>query len=177
MPDVVTTATETASEEEISNTLDLVRNALAGFDAFRKSEGQRLQEVLAAHVDRIGELLAESETLDPGRAERTREKLRSKLAELETKVDQDRFEQELVFYLEKMDVTEEKVRLRSHCTYFHETMAQEDPQGRKLGFIAQEMGRQINTLGSKANDAVIQQVVVRMKDELEKIKEQVLNVL
>ena len=177
MPDVVTTATETASEEEISNTLDLVRNALAGFDAFRKSEGQRLQEVLAAHVDRIGELLAESETLDPGRAERTREKLRSKLAELETKVDQDRFEQELVFYLEKIDVTEEKVRLRSHCTYFHETMAQEDPQGRKLGFIAQEMGREINTLGSKANDAVIQQVVVRMKDELEKIKEQVLNVL
>ena len=112
----------------------------------------------------------------PGR-QRAREKLRTKLADLQAKVDQDRFEQELVFYLEKMDITEEKVRLRSHCTYFHETMGHAEPQGRKLGFIAQEMGREINTLGSKANDATIQQVVVLMKDELEKVKEQVLNVL
>lgn len=177
MPDVANTTTDRISEDEWNEARALVVNALDTYDDFRKSEGQRLQEVLAAHVARIGELLARTETLDVGRAERTRERLRSKLAELEAKVDQDRFEQELVFYLEKMDVTEEKVRLRSHCTYFMETMEQDEPQGRKLNFIAQEMGREINTLGSKASDAAIQQVVVMMKDELEKVKEQVLNVL
>ncbi len=177
LPDVASTTNERVTDEELAATIELVEQALAAYDDFRKSEGQRLHDVLAQHVDRIVELLQETETLDVGRAERTRERLRAKLAELEAKVDQDRFEQELVFYLEKMDVTEEKVRLRSHCTYFHETMAQDEPQGRKLGFIAQEMGREINTLGSKASDATIQQVVVMMKDELEKVKEQVLNVL
>ena len=117
------------------------------------------------------------EVLDVGRTERTRERLRSKLAELQAAVDQDRFEQELVFYLEKLDVTEEKVRLRAHCTYFLETLGAEDAQGRKLGFIGQEMGREINTIGSKANHAGIQKIVVKMKDELEKIKEQSLNIL
>ena len=132
---------------------------------------------LAGRVDRIGTLLIEAEALDSGRTERTREKLRTKLAELQVKVDQDRFEQELVFYLEKLDITEEKVRLRAHCTYFEETLGTDVQQGRKLNFITQEMGREINTLGSKANDATIQRTVVLMKDELEKIKEQVLNVL
>ena len=177
LPDVANTTTDRFSDEEWNTARALVQNALKAYEAFRVSEGKRLQTELASRVDRIEELLAESERLDVGRAERTRERLRTKLAELEAKVDQDRFEQELVFYLEKMDITEEKVRLRSHCTYFHETMGHAEPQGRKLGFIAQEMGREINTLGSKASDATIQQVVVMMKDELEKVKEQVLNVL
>jgi uncharacterized protein (TIGR00255 family) len=99
------------------------------------------------------------------------------LKEIKASVDKDRFEQELIYYLEKLDFTEEKVRLRAHCTYFLQTLGSEDQQGRKLGFISQEMGREINTLGSKANDAAIQRLVVMMKDELEKIKEQVMNVL
>jgi len=177
LPDVANTTMDRFTDEEWSASRALVDSALKAYEAFRLSEGARLRIELAARVDRIGELLAESERLDVGRAERTRERLRVKLAELEAKIDQDRFEQELVFYLEKMDITEEKVRLRSHCAYFHETMGQAEPQGRKLGFIAQEMGREINTLGSKASDSTIQQVVVMMKDELEKIKEQVLNVL
>jgi len=177
MPDVANTTTDRFSEEEWEATRALVESALKTYDAFRISEGDRLRTELAARVDRIGDLLQEAEGMDVGRAERTREKLHAKLAELQAKVDQDRFEQELIFYLEKMDITEEKVRLRSHCTYFHETMGHDEPQGRKLGFIAQEMGREINTLGSKANDAAVQQVVVMMKDELEKVKEQVLNVL
>jgi uncharacterized protein (TIGR00255 family) len=122
-------------------------------------------------------LMEEVEQMDQGRAERTRERIRSRLAELQTSVDQDRFEQELVFYLEKLDINEEKVRLRAHCSYFIDCMTKEENQGRKLGFIAQEMGREINTLGSKANDAAMQRSVVLMKDELEKIKEQILNVL
>ena len=129
-------------------------------------------------VGNIERLLKEVASMDEGRSDRTRERLRAKLAELQVEVAQDRFEQELIYYLEKLDVTEEKVRLQAHCTYFMETMAGSDgQQGRKLGFIGQEMGREINTLGSKANDAAIQRVVVRMKDELEKVKEQVLNVL
>ena len=125
----------------------------------------------------ISGLLDQVETLDQGRTDRTRERLRAKLNDLQVSVDADRFEQELVYYLEKLDITEEKVRLRSHCTYFMETLVSDEHQGRKLGFIGQEMGREINTLGSKANDPVIQRLVVQMKDELEKIKEQVLNVL
>lgn len=177
LPDVANTTSDRLTEGEWKSVLDLIRHALSSYDAFRSSEGKRLHDELAARVDQISALLAEAESMDTGRVERTRERLRTKLADLQAKVDQDRFEQELVFYLEKMDITEEKVRLRSHCTYFHETMRHADPTGRKLGFIAQEMGREINTLGSKANDAAIQQVVVMMKDELEKVKEQVLNVL
>lgn len=177
MPDVANTTTDRFTEEEWSATLVLVHAAIQAHDAFRSSEGERLRTELAGRVDRIGTLLDQVDASDGGRVERTREKLRARLLDLQARVDQDRFEQELIFYLEKLDITEEKVRLRSHCTYFHETMAHEGPQGRKLGFITQEMGREINTLGSKANDASMQQVVVMMKDELEKIKEQVLNVL
>ncbi|MCC6910957.1 MAG: YicC family protein [Flavobacteriales bacterium] len=177
MPDVANTTTDRFTDEEWKGTLALVESALQTYDSFRRSEGERLHNELGARVDRIGELLVQTESMDAGRAERTREKLQTKLADLQAKVDQDRFEQELIFYLEKMDITEEKVRLRSHCTYFHETTGHDEPQGRKLGFIAQEMGREINTLGSKANDAAVQQVVVMMKDELDKGKEQVLNVL
>lgn len=177
LPDVANTTTDRLSEAEWDAVFALIDAALNAFASFRAAEGERLRDELATRVDSIGHLLQTVAGADQDRSDRTREKLRARLAELGTKVDQDRFEQELIFYLEKMDMTEEKVRLRSHCTYFHDTMGHAEPQGRKLGFIAQEMGREINTLGSKANDAAIQQVVVRMKDELEKVKEQVLNVL
>ena len=177
LPEVTTTTTDRVDEEEWTVVMGLVRQAVEAFDRFRCSEGGRLAQELGQRVSLIGQLLSEVESLDQGRADRTREKIRSRLAELQVSVDQDRFEQELVYYLEKMDLTEERVRLRSHCTYFMETMEKDEQQGRKLGFIAQEMGREINTLGSKANDATVQRLVVRMKDELEKIKEQVLNVL
>ena len=136
-----------------------------------------MQDELAMRVNGIEQLLAEVDVMDEGRTDRTRERLRGKLADLKVDVDQARFEQELIYYLEKLDITEEKVRLRGHCAYFKETLGSDEQQGRKLGFIGQEMGREINTLGSKANDAGMQRLVVRMKDELEKVKEQVLNVL
>ena len=177
MPEVSATARESAAETDSAAILALVHQAMRAFQEFRANEGSRLQADLVDRLDHITRLLAEVDALDQGRAERTRERLRSKLAELRTAVDADRFEQELVFYLEKMDMNEEKVRLRAHLQHFQETMDHGDQQGRKLGFIAQEMGREINTLGSKANDASIQRHVVLMKDELEKIKEQVLNVL
>lgn len=177
MPDVMTTRTEAPEASDQEAVIALVRQALAAYDDFRHNEGARLRDELAGRVRRIEELLAEAEGMDLLRGDRTRERLRAKLAELKLNVDQDRFEQELVYYLEKLDITEEKVRLRSHCIYFSETLASDEQQGRKLNFIAQEMGREINTLGSKANDAAMQRVVVLMKDELEKVKEQVLNVL
>lgn len=177
LPDVTSTSNERITDEDWNAALALIDEALMGFNAFRAAEGGRLLTEIEARVHAIGRLLNEVQAADQGRADRMRERLRAKLTELGTKVDQDRFEQELIFYLEKMDMTEEMVRLRSHCTYFLETMGGSEAQGRKLGFIAQEMGREINTLGSKANDAAIQQVVVMMKDELEKVKEQVLNVL
>lgn len=177
LPDVQNTGREKLTEEEWTAVRALITDAIQGFNAFREAEGRKLHDDLKHRVERIGHLLAEVEGQDAGRAERTRERIRARLAELQAKVDQDRFEQELVFYLEKMDINEEKVRLRAHCTYFIETLEHEQQQGRKLGFITQEMGREINTLGSKANDAAMQRNVVLMKDELEKIKEQVLNVL
>ena len=177
MPDVLNTGREELTDAEWLAVLALIHQAMRGFQGFRDAEGAKLHDDLRRRVERISALLNEVEGQDTGRAERTRERVRARLAELQAKVDQDRFEQELVFYLEKMDINEEKVRLRAHCAYFLETLEHEQQQGRKLGFITQEMGREINTLGSKANDAAMQRNVVLMKDELEKIKEQVLNVL
>ena len=177
MPEVTQPPMEKALDGEWAMVVSLVHKAFEAYDGFRMSEGERLREELKARVERIITLLSEVAALDVGRTERTRERLRAKLAEMQLQVDADRFEQELVYYLEKLDITEEKVRLTSHCTYFKETLMADEQQGRKLGFIAQEMGREINTLGSKANDATLQRLVVHMKDELEKIKEQVLNVL
>lgn len=177
MPDVSRTTRDELDEAEWAQVKQLLDEALRAFQAFRAAEGLQLFNELASRVGSIGALLSEVEPLDAARATRTRERLLAKVAELRTEVDKDRFEQELVYYLDKMDVTEEKMRLRTHCNYFLETAKAEEQQGRKLGFIAQEIGREVNTLGSKANDAPIQQLVVRMKDELEKIKEQVLNVL
>ncbi|MCU0318698.1 MAG: YicC family protein [Flavobacteriales bacterium] len=177
MHEASVTPAERASDEEWAAVLKLVQRAVVEFGRFRTAEGERLATELRGRVEGIASLMDTVEAMDAGRSERTRERLRAKLGELRQEVDEARFEQELVYYLEKLDITEEKVRLRSHCTYFLETMAAEEAQGRKLGFIAQEMGREINTVGSKANDAVMQRSVVHMKDELEKIKEQVLNVL
>ncbi len=157
--------------------LALVHQAAEAFTGFRAEEGARLMEDLRSTVGRVAALLAEVEQLDAGRTDRVRDRLRSKVEELGVTMDRNRFEQELVYYLEKFDINEEKVRLKAHCAYFLETLAAPDQQGRKLGFIAQEMGREMNTIGSKANDAILQKLVVRMKDDLEKIKEQLLNVL
>ena len=177
LPDVSSTTSERVDDEEWAGLKALVADALKGYDAFRKNEGARLQEELTKRVKGIEQLLTEVEVMDTGRTDRTRERLLAKLADLKAEVDQARFEQELIYYLEKLDITEEKVRLHGHCTYFQETLRSDEQQGRKLGFIGQEMGREINTLGSKANDAGMQRLVVQMKDELEKVKEQVLNVL
>ena len=177
LPEVQNTGREELTDAEWTAVRKLLTDAMNGFNAFREAEGRKLHDDLRMRVEHISALLVEVDGQDAGRAERTRERIRSRLAELQAKVDQDRFEQELVFYLEKMDINEEKVRLRAHCAYFLETNEKEQQQGRKLGFITQEMGREINTLGSKANDAAMQRNVVLMKDELEKIKEQVLNVL
>ncbi|WKZ65408.1 MAG: YicC/YloC family endoribonuclease [Flavobacteriales bacterium] len=177
LPDVASTSAERLDEEEWEGLKGLLRAALDGFDRFRCEEGARLAAELVERLAAIEALLSEVEALDQGRADRVRDRLRAKLAELQADIDQDRYEQELIYYLEKLDITEEKVRLRAHCAYFRETIQADEQQGRKLGFIAQEMGREINTIGSKANDAVIQRLVVRMKDELEKVKEQLLNVL
>lgn len=157
--------------------LALVHQAAEAFTGFRAEEGARLMEDLRSTVGRVAALLAEVEQLDAGRTDRVRDRLRNKVEELGVTMDRNRFEQELVYYLEKFDINEEKVRLKAHCAYFLETLAAPDQQGRKLGFIAQEMGREMNTIGSKANDAILQKLVVRMKDDLEKIKEQLLNVL
>lgn len=177
LPEVQNGGREALADAEWDGVLALLREAARAFNAFRDAEGGKLLDDLRQRTGRIAALLAEVDAQDDGRAGRTRERIRARLAELEAKVDSDRFEQELVFYLEKMDINEEKVRLRAHCAYFTETLENERQQGRKLGFIAQEMGREINTIGSKANDAAMQRNVVLMKDELEKIKEQVLNVL
>ncbi|MBP6389509.1 MAG: YicC family protein [Flavobacteriales bacterium] len=170
-------AEETVDPAEWEGILALIHQAVEDFSSYRTEEGQRLMEDLRATVARVGVLMDEIATLDQGRTDKVRERLRTKVEELSTTVDRDRFEQELTYYLEKFDINEEKVRLRAHCAYFLETLAAPDQQGRKLGFISQEMGREMNTIGSKANDAPIQKLVVRMKDDLEKIKEQLLNVL
>lgn len=177
LPDVAAPVKEEFDPAEWEAVTALAEQAWKAFEGFRVAEGTKLHAELKQRTANITALLEEVAAMDGGRIRRTRERLHARLEELQATVDQERFEQELVYYLEKLDVTEEKLRLSTHCTYFLSTMAEEEGQGRKLGFIAQEMGREIITLGSKANDAAMQQRVVLMKDELEKIKEQVLNVL
>ena len=155
--------------------LDEAMDALVGF---RRTEGVKLEEFFAERISRISALLREIEPWEKERVPKIKQRIEEALAELkQVDVDRARLEQEMIFYIEKLDVTEEKQRLDSHLRYFLETMADIQSQGKKLGFIAQEMGREINTLGSKSNHALMQQQVVKMKDELEQIKEQVLNVL
>ncbi len=177
MPEVVSTETEAISDEEHAALLAATEAAAARLDAFRVQEGAILIADLLRRVELIEQYRNEVVPYEPVRTENVRARILENLAKLNAEVDRNRLEQEMIFYLEKFDITEEKVRLTNHCNYFREVAANEECAGRKLGFIAQEMGREINTMGSKANEANIQILVVKMKDELEKIKEQVLNIL
>jgi uncharacterized protein (TIGR00255 family) len=154
-----------------------INEAIANINAFRSQEGAVLYKDVTGNVAKIMEYSEQVETFEKERVEAIREKILSRFAELKAEPDQSRLEQEMIFYIEKLDINEEKVRLRQHCRYFLETIENEAYPGKKLGFIAQEMGREINTTGSKANHTEIQKIVVKMKDELEKIKEQSLNIL
>ena len=187
LPEVVQVAAEATemSAEEWTLLQKAIGEALAGFTAFRKQEGAALEAMFTEKLDGISALLGEVEPLEKGRVEKIKQRLMSNLEQLaeETKqaVDKNRLEAELIYYLEKLDITEEKVRLRNHIKYFREVMGDgmqvTGGVGKKLGFVAQEMGREINTLGSKSNQSEMQIIVVKMKDILEQIKEQVLNVL
>ena len=179
MPEVMTRHTEDAlSEEEWQAALEAVRGALEQLTEFRRQEGEALERKFREKVDNIERLLAEIEPFEKGRKERIRSRMLEALEAIpEAQYDQNRLEQEMIFYIEKLDISEEKQRLANHLNYFRETLDGEAGQGKKLGFIAQEMGREINTTGSKSNQAEMQLIVVGMKDELEQIKEQVLNVL
>ena len=177
MPDVVSTEAESVSAEEHAALLTATEAALVQLDAFRTQEGAILIADLLHRVDLIEQYKNEIEPYEKARTQNIRARILDNLAKLGAEVDRNRLEQEMIFYLEKLDITEEKVRLTNHCNYFREGAANEEQAGRKLGFIAQEMGREINTTGSKANETNIQILVVKMKDELEKIKEQVLNIL
>ena len=175
--DVVSADRNELSEEDVEAISQGLHEAVDALIAFRTREGAVLRTDLTTRVDNIEAILAEVETFESERVPSIRQRIISRMEELSLAPDRDRLEQEMIFYLEKLDVNEEKVRLRQHCRYFRDTMEGEECPGRKLGFIAQEMGREINTLGSKSNHAGMQKCVVRMKDELEKIKEQVLNIL
>ena len=177
LPDVVATESEAISEEEHAALIAAAEAAAAQLDAFRTQEGAILIADLLRRVELIERYRDEVVPFEKARTETIRTRILDNLAKLPVEVDRNRLEQEMIFYLEKLDITEEKVRLTNHCKYFREVAAGEEGAGRKLGFIAQEMGREINTMGSKANEANIQILVVKMKDELEKIKEQVLNIL
>lgn len=177
LPEVVSTESETISEEERAALLAAVEAAAVQLDKFREQEGAILIADLLRRVDLIARYKDEVTPFEKPRTEAVKARILDNLSQLDAKVDRNRLEQEMIFYLEKLDITEEKVRLTNHCNYFREVAAGEEGVGRKLGFIAQEMGREINTMGSKANETNIQILVVKMKDELEKIKEQVLNLL
>lgn len=179
LPDVVKTEYETLDEEEWGIILKNIRKALAEIDHFRIQEGKALQDDIAGNIENIQNLLKEIEPFEGQRLETIKSKLTENLVNLQLNgnTDKNRFEQELIYYLEKLDINEEKVRLANHCKFFLETIVQPMPTGKKLGFISQEIGREINTIGSKANETNIQRIVVQMKDHLERIKEQLLNVL
>ena len=177
LPDVVATEAEAISEEEHAALLAAEEAAAAHLDAFRELVGAILIADLLRRVELIEQYKTEVVPFEKARTETVKARSLDNLSKLAVDVDRNRLEQEMIFYLEKLDITEEKVRLTNHCNYFREVASSEEGAGRKLGFIAQEMGREINTMGSKANEPNIQILVVKMKDELEKIKEQVLNIL
>jgi uncharacterized protein (TIGR00255 family) len=177
LPDTLKTEMEDFEEEEIQMLEALLRKAIDALNGFRSDEVKILQSEFNKRLVNLETLSKEVETIDPERSTKIQEKLKSSLETLQVEVDQNRFEQELIYYLEKYDITEEKVRLKNHIDYFKNTLENPVSNGKKLGFITQEMGREINTIGSKANHADLQKLVIQMKDELEKIKEQLLNVL
>lgn len=178
MPGIFNASAESYDEAFVAKVGETIDQVLDTVDGFRVQEGQTLKKDLLHRVELILDLLGQVEPYEKNRHEVIKQRLTKNLADLTTagQYDENRFEQELIYYLEKLDITEEKVRLRQHCNYFNES-CDDDQAGKKLGFIAQEMGREINTLGSKANEVNIQKLVVMMKDELEKIKEQVCNIL
>jgi uncharacterized protein (TIGR00255 family) len=179
LPDAMSAEDESLTPEEWEMIVSAILAAVEAFDEFRTQEGQNLANDMLSRVHLIQQYLSEIEPFEKERIERIRTRIRTSLAEVfpNNNIDSNRFEQELIYYLEKLDITEEKVRLQNHCNYFVQTLHEPASNGKKLGFIAQEMGREINTIGSKANDANIQRLVVMMKDELEKIKEQLGNIL
>ncbi len=179
MPDIFVSEKEEVSEAEWNSLFQALEQALKQVDEFRIQEGKMLENDLLIRINIILQLLDRVEPFEKVRFENLKAKILKDLSDFTEKdsIDKNRFEQELVYYLEKLDITEEKVRLRKHCEYFTETMKEQESKGKKLAFISQEIGREINTLGSKANEANIQKVVVQMKDELEKIKEQLFNIL
>jgi len=177
MPDALKTEREELDKDEWLTIQSVIDEALQNIIKFRKDEGVSLENEFTTRISNILNLMNQTVSLDKERIETVKTKLRTALDELKINVDENRFEQELIFYLEKYDITEEKVRLENHLNYFLETLNSSEANGRKLGFISQEIGREINTMGSKSNHAGMQKLVVIMKDELEKIKEQVLNVL
>ncbi|MFD1094657.1 YicC/YloC family endoribonuclease [Salegentibacter chungangensis] len=177
MPDALKTERDEIDESEFKAIEEAVTEALEEINNFRSEEGKALEKDLNLRVSNIMSLLEEVIRIDPDRIDNVRERLKKGIEEIKENVDENRFEQELVYYIEKFDITEEKVRLENHLDYFTKSINSDDSNGRKLAFISQEMGREINTIGSKSNYAPMQQLVVQMKDELEKIKEQLLNVL
>ena len=179
MPDVYKSEKSELDETEWVEIEKTIKEAIIALDNFRRDEGKSLLEELTLRINNIVSLLAEVEQYDEERITTVKERISNHLKEAvgEQNINNDRFEQELIFYIEKFDVTEEKTRLTTHCNYFLETLNSDISEGKKLGFISQEIGREVNTLGSKANHADIQKIVVKMKDELEKIKEQALNIL
>ena len=177
MPDSISAEKEEIDEQEWSLIISGAEDALNKIENYRKDEGKALYSDFSNRLDNIKSLLKKAVEIDPERIKKVRERLTKSVLELKEKIDQNRFEQELIYYIEKLDINEEKIRLDNHLDYFFKTLNQNQSNGKKLGFIAQEIGREINTIGSKANYAPMQKIVVQMKDELEKIKEQLLNVL
>ena len=178
MPEVLVKGEEKANDNEWDEIAKGIDIAIENILQFRMEEGKKLEEDITTRINTLSRLLTEILPFGKGRIEKVKKSLADKLAEIDTKnIDKNRFEQELIYYLEKQDITEEQVRLDAHLSYFLETMKTDSPNGKKLGFIGQEIGREINTIGSKSSDAEMQKIVVQMKDELEKIKEQLLNIL
>jgi uncharacterized protein (TIGR00255 family) len=176
LPESLSSTREEVDEQELAHIKEGIDKALKAFNEFREEEGAALATDFNFRIDQLKSLLDQAKEVDQTRMTSVRSRLEKAVADLKENLDQNRFEQELIYYIEKYDITEEKIRLANHLTYFIETMDGAS-SGKKLGFIAQEIGREINTMGSKANDADLQKIVVQMKDELEKIKEQLLNVL
>lgn len=177
LPDAILSDMEEVEKEEVETIKKALIETLKEVEAFRLQEGEALEKDFRLRVQNIQELLNHIDTIDAGRMTRLRERLLKAVAELKEGVDENRFEQELIFYMERYDITEEKVRLQNHLTYFNTNLDEGESNGKKLGFICQEIGREVNTIGSKANDSEMQKSVIQMKDELEKIKEQALNVV
>lgn len=177
LPDTLSSERNTLQEDEKKAIFNLLDDAIKNIETYRLDEGKVLEKDFLLRLDLIETYLEDAIKIDPERSKKIEVKLRTSLEELKIEIDSNRFEQELIFYLEKFDITEEKVRLQNHLDYFKKVLENDFPNGKKLGFVAQEIGREINTIGSKANHSELQKIVVQMKDELEKIKEQLLNVL